>query len=270
MANPEQVPGKEGKEKGRKSMDNVRDINQADEDAEIDLGAIFGELFRNLPVIILSAVVFGLAALLITITFVKPKYQSTTSIYVTSNETSQTTVDNNTLQAGTLLTKDYEEIIRSREVIQTAITDLKLPETYDELLKDLSVTTPDDTRVIYITITYTDPYTAANIANEVRDAAVSRIQEVIDIKSVKVVSPANVPDKKSSPSNTKNALIGALAGAFLAIIIILVRFLMNDTIKDAEDVEKYLHVSTLGTVPLAAGAKKSGKRHRRNTHGGRK
>ncbi|MGN0256602.1 MAG: YveK family protein [Chordicoccus sp.] len=251
-------------------MDNVRDINQADEDAEIDLGAIFGELFRNLPIIILSAVVFGLAALLITITFVKPKYQSTTSIYVTSNETNQTTVDNNTLQAGTLLTKDYEEIIRSREVIQTAITDLKLSEGYDDLLKDLSVTTPDDTRVIYITITYTDPYTAANIANKVRDAAVSRIQEVIDIKSVKVVSPANVPDKKSSPSNTKNALIGALAGAFLAIIIILVRFLMNDTIKDAEDVEKYLHVSTLGTVPLAAGAKKSGKRHRRNTHGGRK
>ena len=121
---------------------------------------------------------------------------------------------------------------------------------------------PDDTRVIYITITYPDPYKAADIANEVREAAVSRIQEVVDIKSVKVVSPANVPDKKSSPSNTKNALIGALAGALLAIIIIMVRFLMNDTIRDAADVEKYLHVSTLGTVPLAAGTKKSGRRPR--------
>ena len=103
-----------------------------------------------------------------------------------------------------------------------------------------------------------------------REAAVSRIQEVVDIKSVKVVSPANVPDKKSSPSNTKNALIGALAGALLAIIIIMVRFLMNDTIRDAADVEKYLHVSTLGTVPLAAGTKKSSRRHRKNTHGGRR
>ena len=251
-------------------MDNVRDINQADEDAEIDLGAIFGELFRNLPIIILAAVVVGLAALLITVTFIKPKYQSTTSIYVTSNETNTTTVDNNTLQAGTLLTKDYEEIIRSREVIQTAIANLDLPEDYDELLNDLTVSTPDDTRVIYITITYPDPYKAADIANEVREAAVSRIQEVVDIKSVKVVSPANVPDKKSSPSNTKNALIGALAGALLAIIIIMVRFLMNDTIRDAADVEKYLHVSTLGTVPLAAGTKKSSRRHRKNTHGGRR
>ena len=50
----------------------------------------------------------------------------------------------------------------------------------------------------------------------------------------------------------------------------MVRFLMNDTIRDAADVEKYLHVSTLGTVPLAAGTKKSSRRHRKNTHGGRR
>ncbi len=252
-------------------MANERDTNRTDDDVvEIDVGEACGELFRNLPIIILSAVICGLAALLVTATCIKPKYQSTTSIYVTSNETSTMTVDNNTLQAGTLLTKDYEEIIRSREVIQTAIANLDLPEDYDELLNDLTVSTPDDTRVIYITITYPDPYKAADIANEVREAAVSRIQEVVDIKSVKVVSPANVPDKKSSPSNTKNALIGALAGALLAIIIIMVRFLMNDTIRDAADVEKYLHVSTLGTVPLAAGTKKSGRRHRKNKHGGRR
>ena len=251
-------------------MANERDTNGTDDVVEIDVGEACGELFRNLPIIILSAVICGLAALLVTATCIKPKYQSTTSIYVTSNETSTMTVDNNTLQAGTLLTKDYEEIIRSREVIQTAITDLDLPENYDKLLNDLTVSTPDDTRVIYITITYPDPYKAADIANEVREAAVSRIQEVVDIKSVKVVSPANVPDKKSSPSNTKNALIGALAGALLAIIIIMVRFLMNDTIRHAGDAETYLHVSTRGTVPLAAGAKKSSKKHRRNTHGGKK
>ena len=45
-------------------------------------------------------------------------------------------------------------------------------------------------------------------------------------------------------------MIGAFAGAFLSIAVIVVSYLFNDTIIDTEDVEKKLGMNVLGTLPL--------------------
>lgn len=235
----------------------------------VRLGNVFRELWSGLPTIVLAAVIGGMIALLGTIFLITPTYKSTTSLYVMSNEEKSTSVNNTDLQAGTLLTKDYEEIIKSREVIEEALTSLDIDADYGTILKDLSVNTPDDTRVIYITVTYTDPYTAADIANAVRRAAIQRIQSIIDVKTVKVVSDANVPVRKESPSYSKAALIGAFAGALLAVIILVIMALANDTIRTGDDIEKYLHISLLGTIPIAEGEKRSKKVYHRKRGGGR-
>ena len=123
----------------------------------VRLGNVFRELWSGLPTIVLAAVIGGMIALLGTIFLITPTYKSTTSLYVMSNEEKSTSVNNTDLQAGTLLTKDYEEIIKSREVIEEALTSLDIDSDYSSMLKDLSVSTPDDTRGIYIADTYTDP-----------------------------------------------------------------------------------------------------------------
>lgn len=235
----------------------------------VRLGNVFRELWSGLPTIVLAAVIGGMIALLGTIVLITPTYKSTTSLYVMSNEEKSTSVNNTDLQAGTLLTKDYEEIIKSREVIEEALTSLDIDADYGTILKDLSVNTPDDTRVIYITVTYTDPYTAADIANAVRRAAIQRIQSIIDVKTVKVVSDANVPVHKEGPSYSKAALVGAFAGALLAVIILVIMALANDTIRTGDDIEKYLHISLLGTIPIAEGEKRSKKVYHRKRGGGR-
>ena len=50
-----------------------------------------------------------------------------------------------------------------------------------------------------------------------------------------------------------NFIIGGVIGVFLMIAIVLVRFLMDDTVKTPEDVEKYLQLSTLAVIPLNEG-----------------
>ena len=37
----------------------------------------------------------------------------------------------------------------------------------------------------------------------------------------------------------------------LAIAIVVIRFVMNDTINTSEDIEKYLGISTLALIPLS-------------------
>ena len=91
-------------------------------------------------------------------------------------------------------------------------------------------------------------------------AASDHIQNVMNTEAVNVVDEANIPDEPVSPSIKKNGLIGAIAGAFIAIVIIIIVYLTNDTIQTSEDVERYLGVSTLGIIPLAEGQKKSKKK----------
>jgi len=151
--------------------------------------------------------------------------------------------------------------------LEKVIEDLKLTEIneemdYEAMLDKVEVTTPTDTRILSITVTDTDPVMAMEIANSVREAAAVHIKNVMDIEAVNVVETANLPMEKAGPSVMKWTLIGGCIGAFLVMAIVLLIFFMDDTIKNSDDVEKYLGLSTLALIPLdtQAAAAKSGKK----------
>ena len=64
-----------------------------------------------------------------------------------------------------------------------------------------------------------------------------------------VVQKAVVPKTKSSPNTTRNTEIGAIIGALVVIIWVVVRYLLDDTIKTDEDVKKYLQLDTIAAFP---------------------
>ena len=236
------------------------DTNQQDRDViEINLIELARELWSKKVVIILAAVALGMAVLLFSKIFVTPQYESTTKFYVLAKQDSSM-VTNGDLQASTLLTKDYAELIKSRQVTESVISQLNLDMKHEDLLNKLSVTTPADTRIVTISVMDEDPYRASEIANAVRDAAAKQIQNVMNTEAVNMVEQANIPDNPVSPRTKRNGAIGAVMGAFATIAVILIIFLTNDTIKTSEDVERYLNLSTLGVIPLAEGDSKTKKK----------
>lgn len=228
------------------------------DEMEIDLMEIAGVILSKLWIIILSGITAALVFIVVTMLFITPQYESTTKMYVLSQQ------DNNTLtssdmQTSLSLTKDYAELIKSRTVTEGVIAQLNLDMTDKQLLQKISVGTSSDTRILSITVTDEDPYQACQIANAVRDVAANHIQNVMNIDAVNIVETANIPNEKASPSLSKNAVMGGLFGVILATAIILLVYLTNDTIKSQEDVEKYLQLSVLGTIPLMEMEKKSRK-----------
>ena len=180
-----------------------------------------------------------------------PTYESTTKIYIL-NKSESTTVTYSDVQMGTQLTKDYAELINSRYVLEEVIEKLALAETeYQDLLDKVSVHTPTDTRIVSITVTDTSPRQAMDIANCIREVAGEHIQNVMDIDAVNVVEEANMPTDKAGPSVPKWTLFGGILGVLLVCVAILVHYLLDDTIKTSEDVEKYLGLSTLALIPVA-------------------
>lgn len=217
---------------------------------EIDVLYLLRKLWSKKFFIIFVGLLVGTIALLGSVFFIKPKYTSTTRIYVVSRS-SDTTLTNQDLQAGSYLVNDYKEVITSSEVLASVIDQEKLSMSAGQLSGEISVNIPTDTRVISISVTDTDAQRACDIANTVREVAAGKIKAVTKVDDVTTLESATKPSHPSSPNVKKNAAIGFLAGAFVAIVGILVAEVLDDRVRRPEDIEEVLGLTLLGVVPDA-------------------
>lgn len=242
-------------------MENQRNKDEI----EIDLLELISVLLGRIWLILGAGMFCGIICFAVSSFVLTPVYESTTRIYILNKSESQS-VTYSDVQMGTQLTKDYAELINSRYVLEEVLQKLSLEMEYKDLLKKVSVDTPADTRIVSITVEDTDPVQAMDIANCVRETASRHIQNVMDIEAVNVVESANMPTEKAGPSVMKWTLAGAAAGILALCAAVLIRYLMDDTIKTSEDVEKYLGISTLALIPVAedgTGTKKKKKKKKR-------
>lgn len=230
---------------------------------EIDLGEVLSLLFSRLWLLIFAGIICGLAFMIISKFLIAPVYTTTTQVYVINRQNQESdSLTSADLQSGSQLSKDYIEIIQSRTVLTKVIEELSLDMTVGEIKSMLSISAPTDTRSIYISVSDTDAYRAQQIANKVREVASQRICEIMKVEAVNVVDEAYIPTTPSSPNILKNSILGAVGGIAIVIFIIILRFVMDDTIKTPEDVERYLGLSVLGSIPVLEDSKKA--KHQKN------
>ncbi len=215
---------------------------------EIDLLELLRYLKKKFWVIVAACGVCALAALIASQLFMTPKYTASTRVYVL-NRSNENTVVYSDLQLSSQLLNDYKVLITGQNVTREVIKELGLNMSANQLSKKIDVTAPDNTRVLQISVTDTDPQRAADIANEVREVAALQIKQIMDVDSVNIIYEADVPTQPSSPNVKINVILGAVLGIFGSILILSVVFIRDDTIRTEEDVEQYLGLSTLGVIP---------------------
>ena len=237
--------------------------NQNDNDViEIDLMEMLGLLLSRIWVIIGVGILTAAVGFSISSFLISPTYKSTTKIYIL-NKTDSNSINYSDLQMGTQLTKDYAELINSRYALESVIAKYGLNTDYEAFKKCVSVETPTDTRIVAITVEYGNPSDAMYLADAVREIASEHIQNVMDIEAVNVVEQANMPTAPASPDIIKWTAIAGVLGVLFVSACIIVRYLLDDTIKTSDDVEKYLGLSTLALIPLAEDENTSRKKKRR-------
>lgn len=215
---------------------------------EIDLVELFYLLLGHLLQIIACIIVGGAAAFAYTYFMVIPMYQATAKMYIVS-ASSSSLVNLSDLQLGTQLTSDYQELMLSRPLLEDAVDALELDLSARSLSGFVSIGNPDGTRILTITVTYPEPELAADIANEIAHQATIYLPRVMEGPSPNIYEDAVAPTGKSSPSYSRNTLLGAMALAVVYCGILVVRFLMDDSFKTPEDVSRYLGVQPLAMVP---------------------
>lgn len=225
--------------------------NSANEEViEIDLQELFVLILHWLWLIVICGIAAGTVGFVLSRFVIVPQYESTTSVYILSKN------DNNSLtysdtQLATQLTQDYEDLITSRYVLEQVMEQFQLSEeySYGSFSEKISVANASGTRIIDITVKDPDPERAQQLADAIRDVSAERITSVMNIEAVNLVDRANLPTASAEPSILKWTLFGAAIGIFLSTVILVIRFLLDDTIKSSEDIEKYLGLSTLALIP---------------------
>lgn len=220
---------------------------RGNEETEIDLVEVFFELVANWFKIIISIVLLAAIAFVYSKFLVTPQYTSTSVLYVLTKSTSITSLAD--IQTGTNLTNDYMEVVGGRPVLDQVIENLDLDMTYTELGGQLSFNNPTNSRMLEITATNPDPQMAKVIADEVAEVAADYIAEKMDQDPPNIIQNGYISEGPVSPNVMKNTAMGAVGGAVLAIIVIVVGYLLNDTIMTPEDMEKKTGMQVLGSIP---------------------
>lgn len=236
----------------------AENITRADRDADvmtIDLVEVFQVIRHWLWLIVLVALACGTAAYAFSKFVLPEEFESTTKIYVLDKSGAGGTNSQSTysdLQVGMQLTKDYVELIKSRTVLEAVMKDNHLDQTYtyEQFAETVNVQTPADTRIVTITVTNHDPALAQKLADDIRKRSGELIINTMQIDAVNTYEKANYPDRKSAPSCGRWAVVAALIGALAVSAVVIARYLLDDTIKTSDDVEKYLGLSNLALIPF--------------------
>ncbi|KPA59122.1 Wzz/FepE/Etk N-terminal domain-containing protein [Streptococcus suis] len=214
---------------------------------EIDVLFLLKTIWRKKFLILLTAVLTAGLAFVYSSFLVTPQYDSTTRIYVVSqNVEAGAGLTNQELQAGTYLAKDYREIILSQDVLTQVATELNLKESLKE---KISVSIPVDTRIVSISVRDADPNEAARIANSLRTFAVQKVVEVTKVSDVTTLEEAVPAEEPTTPNTKRNILLGLLAGGILATGLVLVMEVLDDRVKRPQDIEEVMGLTLLGIVP---------------------
>lgn len=235
-------------------MNELSNRPMNEEEVEIDLVDLFFYYWSKKWVLLLAGLLGAVLAGIVTIYLIAPVYSSTSKLYVFSS--SKGAIDLSELQLSTNLTNDYVELIQSRPVVETVVKNLNKEYTYKEALGMLKVENPNSTRFLNITIRSTDPVEAMDMANEYATVTQTQIYAIMKQDEPSIVENAVLATEPSSPSKTRNVIIGGLLGLLAAMGIYLILYLLDDTIKSSDDIEKYLGINTLAVIPLKAGEKR--------------
>ena len=224
---------------------------QRDGEIEIDLGELFLRLLDKWYIIVAAALIGTIISGIWTYFFVTPMYEATTKLYILNS--SNSAINLSDLQIGSQLATDYTYVFQNWHVHEKVIEELGLPYNYKEMDGMIRVSNPSGTRLLNITVSSPDPAEAQQIANTYAKVGREFISAVMKTEEPTIFQEARRPTKASSPSKTKNLIIGFLIGALIACAIIVIDFIRDDKVRTSDDITKLLGLPTLGVVTMQNG-----------------
>ncbi|PMC74780.1 polysaccharide biosynthesis tyrosine autokinase [Brachybacterium sp. UMB0905] len=189
-----------------------------------------------------------------------PTYQATNRLFVQTQAGSSVTDLNSGVTFARQQITSYADLATTPLVLEPVIEDQGLDSTPQQLAGMISTTVPPETLILEITVTDEDPQQAATIADATAESLRERVSELEsngEDASVEltVITPATVPTSPASPSLTRNLAIGVVLGLMAAVAMAIVRDLLDNRVRRAEDLERTFERPVIAKIPYSRDTK---------------
>lgn len=223
------------------------------EEREIDLLQLWHSIKKHLILIIIAAIIGAVLAFALSSFIITPKYEASSSMIIskTANNTiqQQTSLDYNDLRLNQELVNTYSEILKTRAISDDVINNLGLDMNYDEFKNMVSVSPKNGTEIFSIAVLDTIPERAVDIANETAVVFKESVKDIMKIDNVQILDEAVLPENPSSPNVFRNTVLGGIATAILVTMVVLLKELLDTSIKSQDDITETFGIPVIGVIP---------------------
>lgn len=222
----------------------------------VDLAGMFFRILEKFWIILVSAAVCAIVMGVLAGNSVMT-YSATSKLYIVNKDSSGVNISD--LQLGTVLTLDYQEVFKTWEVHKMVIEELDLPYSYQQMQSMLTISNPEETRILYITVSNPDAKMAAKIANAYAKAAKTFIINTMEGVEPSDFSIALEPSVGSGANVGSSAVIGFVGGGVLAVAILAFLFVLDNRPRSPEAIQQYGGIPTLSVFPANKDKHSAGK-----------
>lgn len=219
---------------------------------EIDLKELIRIFWEKKTTIILLIAIFMVVGFIYSSFLVVPKYSSSTKLVLAqsasnSDSSSITTTD---ITLNSKLISTYAGILESSRVVRQVISNLGIKDSEESIKKNVSVTSESGTDIIKITVTNADPEKAADIANEMATVFAEEVKRLYGMDNINTLDPAEANDAPANINLVKTIIIFGAVGFIIAVAYVFIAYMLDNSIKSQDDVEKSVHVPVLASIPI--------------------
>ena len=222
----------------------------------VDLAGMFFRILEKFWIVLVSAAVCATVMGVLAGNSVMT-YSATSKLYIVNKDSSGVNISD--LQLGTVLTLDYQEVFKTWEVHEMVIEELDLPYSYQQMQSMLTISNPEETRILYITVSNPDAKMAAKIANAYAKAAKTFIINTMEGVEPSDFSIALEPSVGSGANVGSSAVIGFVGGGVLAVAILAFLFVLDNRPRSPEAIQQYGGIPTLSVFPANKDKHSAGK-----------
>ncbi len=218
---------------------------------QLTINDILKMFLAHIKLIVILTIVGAVLSFVYVSYFVTPTY-TTTALLLVQN-------DAGTIAGGATTTTDSDdsEKVNVADITQSVMlaNTCTVLFTQDPDMKSIiagnnvSISAVEESYFLRITVSSSDALTAANVANQIAEAAPTVFAKYFgEAGRVDTVDDAPIPGTPSSPNVKQFVVLGLAAGFFLALIISFLLEIVDTTVKPGDDLYKIYDIPVFAEI----------------------
>ncbi|MBC2148371.1 YveK family protein [Listeria booriae] len=218
------------------------------EQKTIELADFLYVLKKWFWLIIILCIVGAMSGFVISKEFMTPIYESKSQLVIKQEQHKNDTTTTSETQSNIQLVNTYKIILVSPTVLETVIKNLDLPETTEQLAKQILIENSKDSQVLTVNVLNADRELAKQINQQLIKAATKESDKIMSANNIRVLTE---PTENMSPVKPNKTLVigaGFIAGLLVAIFIIVIKETMRQHIRDEKELRAIIKATHLGNI----------------------